>query len=328
MASMDLATKYLSDRGIVESTVKELGFELDFAPSAEQFNQRLNRNDGSKLVPLMQAGIWFPCLRTSEEIGHRVFRPLPDLPKDIGPKFIQPAHEDPVQFIPAPTWEVKDKTSKPLIFTEGPIKTGCIHQAGFYGIGIWGTWGITVKNLDGESLIELCPQLKEFELFGRNVFLAFDADAVVNRQVRWSVIRNWLALTKAGALVKLLRWPSAEGKGLDDYLFKSCGLDINAQHQKLAELIDRAEEITGLLEPADHRIVVAELRRADLTDTELDQITRILAKKLNVRPSSLHRDAQGSRESKTDHYHPIGHKNSCCALGLEPINGRLFAESV
>jgi hypothetical protein len=28
------------------------------------------------------------------------------------------------------------------------------------------------------------------------------------------------------------------------------------------------------------------------------------------------------------HYHPIGHKNSSCALGLEPIYGRLFAESV
>jgi hypothetical protein len=325
---MNLATEYLSTRGIVESTVKALGFELDPAPSVEQFDERLKRKDGFKLLPLIREGIWFPCLRTIKELGHRVFRPLPDLPKDIGPKFIQPKGVPSIPFIPFETWAVKDRVSKPLICTEGPIKTGCIYQAGGYGIGIWGTWGITVKTEDGQSPIELCPQLKEFELFGRNVFLAFDADAVVNRQVRWSVIRNWLALTKAGALVKLLRWPSAEGKGLDDYLFKSCGLDINAQHQKLAELIDRAEEITGLLEPADHRIVVAELRRADLTDTELDQITRILAKKLNVRPSSLHRDAQGSRESKTDHYHPIGHKNSCCALGLEPINGRLFAESV
>ena|SRR6516164_3322370 len=34
------------------------------------------------------------------------------------------------------------------------------------------------------------------------------------------------------------------------------------------------------------------------------------------------------RSSAFSHYHPIGHKNSSCALGLEPIYGRLFAESV
>src|SRR5262249_50871707 len=28
------------------------------------------------------------------------------------------------------------------------------------------------------------------------------------------------------------------------------------------------------------------------------------------------------------HCRPIGHKNSSCALGLEPVYGRLFAESV
>jgi hypothetical protein len=28
------------------------------------------------------------------------------------------------------------------------------------------------------------------------------------------------------------------------------------------------------------------------------------------------------------HYHPIGHKNSCCALGLKRVCGRSLAESV
>jgi hypothetical protein len=35
-----------------------------------------------------------------------------------------------------------------------------------------------------------------------------------------------------------------------------------------------------------------------------------------------------TRRRQQFHYHPIGHKNSSCALGLEPVYGRLFAESV
>ena len=44
---------------------------------------------------------------------------------------------------------------------------------------------------------------------------------------------------------------------------------------------------------------------------------------LNILPGAIDRKA-----ANLNHYHPIGHKNSSCALGLEPIYGRLFAESV
>jgi len=53
--------------------------------------------------------------------------------------------------------------------------------------------------------------------------------------------------------------------------------------------------------------------------------------------NSVPKEAKGSDSAKVNvdgngvilkHYHPIGHKNSSCALGLEPIYGRLFAESV
>jgi len=159
-------------------------------------------------------------------------------------------------------------------------------------VGIWGTW-ITVKTDDDSGRIELCPQLSEFKLLGRSIYFGFDADAVSNPHVRQSIIRGFLALFKSGAVVKLLRWPLSEGKGLDDFLVHHCGLDVERQRQKLAELIDNAGEVADLLTPADRRMVVAELRRAALTDTELDQISRFFAKRLGVKASNLHKDGQG-----------------------------------
>jgi hypothetical protein len=289
-----LATDYLLLRGIIDSTVAELGFELDPAPSIESFNDRLHRKDGQRLLPYIKEGIWFPCLKEPKQLGHYVLRPLPNLP-DEGPKFLQPTGVPSIPFIPSQTWAIKDKISRPLIFTEGPIKSGCVYQAGGYPVGIWGTWGITVKIDDDNGSIELCPQLTEFNLFGRNNYFGFDADVISNLNVRQSIIRNFLALFKCGALVKLLRWPLSEGKGLDDFLVHHCGLDVEHQRRKLAELIESAGEVAELLLPADRRVVVAELRRAALTDTELDQITRSFAKRLGVRASSLHRDAQGPK---------------------------------
>jgi hypothetical protein len=295
---MSLARDYLLERGIIEPTITALAFELDLAPSVESFNDRLHRQDGQKLVPYIREGIWFSCLKGCGEFGHYVLRPLPNLP-DKGPKFLQPTGVQSIPFIPPETWAIKDKGSKPLIITEGAIKAGCIYQAGGYPVGIWGTWGVTVKTGNDGVPVELCPQLREFELFGRNIYFGFDADTTSNLNVRQSLVCGYLALFKAGAVVKLLRWPLSEGKGLDDFLVHRCGLDVEQQRRKLAELVDNAGEVAEILVPADRRVVVTELRRAALTDTELDQITRSFAKRLEVRASSLHRDAQGPKKVKT-----------------------------
>ena len=295
LLSMSLASDYLLNRGIIEPTIAALGFELEPAPSVQAFNDRLHRKDGKKLLSYVKEGIWFRCLKHIKEFGHHVFRPLPNLP-DGGPKFLQPTGVPSLPFIPPETWQIKDKASKPLIITEGAVKAGCIHQAGGYPVGIWGTWGVTVKTDDDQVPVELCPQLNEFELFGRNVFFAFDADSITNLNVRQSIIRGFLALFKSGAVVKRLRWPLSEGKGLDDFLVHHCGNDVRQQRQKVAELIDNAGEVAELLVPADRRAVVAELRRAALSDTELDQVAHAFAKRLGVRASSLHKDGQSPKK--------------------------------
>jgi hypothetical protein len=292
---MSLSTDYLFARGITEPTIAALSFELDPAPSVESFNDRLHRKDGRRLVPHIREAIWFGCWKHPGEFGHYVLRPLPNLP-DEGPKFLQPSDVPSILFIPHQTWAIKDKITRPLIFTEGPIKSGCVYQAGGHPVGIWGTWGVTVKTDDDTGLIELCPQLTEFKLFGRIIHFAFDADAISNPHVRQSIIRSFLALFKSGAVVTLLRWPLGEGKGLDDFLVGHCGLDVERQRKVLAELIDDAGEVAELLTPTDRRMVVAELQRAALNDTELDQVTRSFAKRLGVRASSLHNDAQGPKK--------------------------------
>jgi len=50
---MSLAEQYLLERGITESTIAALSFELDPAPSVQSINDRLHRKDGERLVPHM-----------------------------------------------------------------------------------------------------------------------------------------------------------------------------------------------------------------------------------------------------------------------------------
>ena len=72
---MSLATDYLLVRGIIDSTITALGFELDPAPSVQSFNDRLHRKDGQRLLSCIKEGIWFPCLKNRRRAPPANFPP-------------------------------------------------------------------------------------------------------------------------------------------------------------------------------------------------------------------------------------------------------------
>ena len=117
--------------------------------------------------------------------------------------------------------------SVPLVITEGPVKGMVLSQAGAHPIAPVGVWTVTVKSGQGDAADEQeeeaprapsassCTQsCRVFNLAGRKVFLAFDADRKQNPHVRHAEIRAWMALFTAGADVfQLCTWELKEGKG-------------------------------------------------------------------------------------------------------------------
>ena len=129
--------------------------------------------------------LWFPIRGVSGELVHWIARPLP---KYGDSKFVAPTGSNGSLWIPAETYAVAKHVSVPLVISEGPVKGMALIQAGARPIAPVGVWMVTVK--DGESdeteeedsnpadgaRVKLHPILQHFQLAGRKVFLAFDAD--------------------------------------------------------------------------------------------------------------------------------------------------------
>jgi hypothetical protein len=167
-----LANRYLAERGISDSTVKEYKIEIDITPNSERFRDRLGLDQLSqgKLDELARQVIWFPCRDADGAVVSWIARLLP-APGEA--KFLTPKAVAPFPFIPPETWAAREKPSKTIIITEGPVKALAIWQTEQLPIGLGGVWMATQKRAD--ETIELVPTLKAFNWFGRLVYLAFDA---------------------------------------------------------------------------------------------------------------------------------------------------------
>ena len=76
-------------------------------------------------------------------------------PELNGAKFLTPKNAEPFPLIPPETREGKDKTHKPVIITEGPVKALALLQAGALPIGLGRVWMATRKAENGP--VELTP---------------------------------------------------------------------------------------------------------------------------------------------------------------------------
>jgi hypothetical protein len=100
-----------------------------------------------------------------------IARPLPTLQGQ--PKFLTPIGGSGPPFIPKSVYN--SKKGSPIIITEGPAKALVLAQAGFPAIGLNGVWCAQ----EGSDRLILRRELRELELHGRKLYMAFDADAGV-----------------------------------------------------------------------------------------------------------------------------------------------------
>src|SRR5262249_8970047 len=115
-----LGELYFHERGVLMEIVRTNGVTIE-VPSRERAQERL----GETCVHFWKEAkevIWFPG---------PIARPLPTF--DPHQKFLSPAGNAPAPFIP-----ILDKSSGPLLVTEGPVKALVLAQAGFRAVGVNG----------------------------------------------------------------------------------------------------------------------------------------------------------------------------------------------
>jgi hypothetical protein len=142
-------------------------------------------------------------------------------------KYLQPAGVGcRVYFPPFPlVWEAVNHPGRPVVITEGILKSLAVAQAGVSCLGLMGTWNWVVGESDPRKLI---PDLAELDWQDRPVLLVFDTDPTRKPNVNHAAAELARVLAEHGADVRIgklpLGPPGPQGKpkktGLDDFIVR------------------------------------------------------------------------------------------------------------
>ena len=139
----------------------------------------------------------------------------------------------------------------------------------------------------GEKL-KLHPELARFDWEYRQVLLCLDADRFKNKNVRQAEIRLAFLLHSAGAEVyQLSTWTLEEGKGVDDYLARRAGADLEKQREAFAELLRRARPFHATLTRHDIDLAKKELHRTQSDRAKFEQLASLIARPLETTKPGL-----------------------------------------
>jgi putative DNA primase/helicase len=309
---MTLCQDYLSARGITNQTVKIHGLELDdrlCGLPADIVKKRLGRG----LPEGVNEVIWIPIYDERGKIISWIARILPTI-GNLG-KFLCPLGSNGLPYVPRNVYNLA--RGKPLILTEGPIKALVCVQAGFDAIGMNGVW-CAASQTPGNKLVLRKEIVSLCDLRGRKVYIAFDADAGINGDVRRAAIRLFFLLYEAGAeTYQLTSWDVSDGKGLDDYLVNTIRADPQATAGSvLSMLINDAAPFLDTITKngVDTAAIETELERVLLSSLYRDQLCHDLAFRLKVkadllrqigRPSSGAKNTLGPIPDPTPAPHPV-----------------------
>ena len=233
IATNRLTPRHLADlraSGLSDPQIAACGFYSLQAPASVQKSlgwKRYNGELGDCLcIPFADA--------TGKPTGY--VRLKPDRPrkgKENGKaiKYESPKGSTNSAYFSPGTLAALTEQSAPLILTEGEKKAAKADQEGFPCVGLVGVYGWQKKrtkdaNGKPQGERELIDDLAAIPWQGRSVFLCLDSDSATNPMVRKAECHSSEALTKKGAIVKVVRLPQGEigpdgkpGKvGLDDFL--------------------------------------------------------------------------------------------------------------
>lgn len=136
-----------------------------------------------------------------------------------GPKYVQPARSEPRVYHPpvAPWSKLLPDPDVALVLTEGELKALAATRAGFPTLGLGGVYAFRSAKR-GRSFL---PELEAIAWEGREVYVAFDSDAVRKPEVRGALTHLADELLARGAHVfevVLPDLPDVGKTGLDDFL--------------------------------------------------------------------------------------------------------------
>ncbi|WP_162671016.1 DUF3854 domain-containing protein [Gemmata massiliana] len=189
-------------------------------------------------APALGPCLCFPFLDpTGVPLGHVMVKP--DHPRQKNEKAIK--YESPLgkplrAYFPPGTRAALTDPSIPLLVTEGMKKALKADQDGFPCVGLAGVYGWCQKRTTGPDgrktgARELIPDLGAIAWRGRAVTIAFDSDLATNPDVARAERHLAEALTRAGAIVRVVRLPGAPNGakvGLDDFLVANTPDELRA----------------------------------------------------------------------------------------------------
>lgn len=109
--------------------------------------------------------------------------------------------------------------ARPLVITEGIIKGDSVVARGLCAVALLGVWAWRGRNKNNGKVA--LPDFEDVAFNGREVFLGFDSDVTVKREVQEALARFKPFLERRGARVEVIYLPAGEGgekQGVDDYL--------------------------------------------------------------------------------------------------------------
>jgi hypothetical protein len=150
-------------------------------------------------------------------------------------KYAQPIGTAPMVYWPKnQNWtDIVNDTKKPLIITEGELKSACACKMGFPTLGLGGVNSYRAR----EHGMDWLDSWQPMDFSKRYVYVCFDSDYQTNKNVCTALIDLSEELERRGAIVKIVTLPNLAGDnkktGLDDFLVSEC--------------VDSAEPMTSLL---------------------------------------------------------------------------------
>ena len=253
-SELEAARTYLESRGVLTTTAAELHVQLIEHPSSEVLNKLLHFDP----APLPEAVIVIPNLiedngKTLTDGYYVRFFPPNEYNGKVR-KFLRTKGSGFRPYILPSVCRVASNLEAPLYIVEKQVAAMLLHQLGFYGIALEGTWGAGQPQSDEEKARDikrvLHRDLGKFSWIGRPVYLCFDSDFTKRESVLEGLIRAFILLTGAGACPKILRWDDS-CKGLDDFIANKAGLNLEEQKRLITELTDPLDELNIKAAAAD-----------------------------------------------------------------------------
>ena len=243
--------KLLADRAILPEIAEARGYWTVEAPDELRHLGWAARGPKSPPAWLRPPGLAIPLHSVLEmELGEQAatysqFRPdRPARDKDGKVrKYVNPTGSQAVLDVNpgchgSDLWLDRDT---PLFIVEGVPKGDACWSAGLPAVSIQGVWNFTTT--DENNYRELLKDLRYLPVAGREVVIAFDADAWTNPDVRAAAreLGRVLSVGNSGASrVSALKLPDPEKKlGIDDFLARGGG------SESVLERIVKLEELTG-----------------------------------------------------------------------------------